>query len=75
MLRRAVASGRNPFPWFAGRKSALHAFIDDARGMITGLYLCKNECLLGYLEVLRQTLENYGLPAALYPDKCSVFFC
>ncbi|NVP23005.1 hypothetical protein [Treponema phagedenis] len=30
--------------------------------------------LLGYLEVLRQTLENYGLPAALYPDKCSVFF-
>ncbi|TYT76539.1 ISNCY family transposase [Treponema phagedenis] len=64
-----------PFPWFGGKeKSALHAFIDDARGMITGLYLCKNECLLGYLEVLRQTLENYGLPAALYPDKCSVFF-
>ena len=32
------------------------------------------ECLLGYLEVLRQTLENYGIPISLYPDKYSVFF-
>lgn len=39
-----------------------------------GLYMCKNECLLGYLEVLRQTLENYGIPISLYPDKYSVFF-
>ena len=36
--------------------------------------MCKNECLLGYLEVLRQTLENYGIPISLYPDKYSVFF-
>ena len=36
--------------------------------------MCKNECLLGYLEVLRQTLENYGVPISLYPDKYSVFF-
>lgn len=64
-----------PFDWFGnGEKYSLHGFIDDATGKITGLYMCKNECLLGYLEVLRQTLENYGIPVSLYPDKYSVFF-
>ena len=64
-----------PFDWFGdGRKYSLHGFIDDATGKITGLYMCKNECLLGYLEVLRQTLGNYGIPVSLYPDKYSVFF-
>ena len=64
-----------PFDWFGnGEKYSLHGFVDDATGNITGLYMCKNECLLGYLEVLRQTLENYGIPISLYPDKYSVFF-
>lgn len=64
-----------PFDWFGnGEQYSLHGFIDDATGKITGLYMCKNECLLGYLEVLRQTLENYGVPISLYPDKYSVFF-
>ena len=64
-----------PFDWFGnGEKYSLHGFIDDATGKITGLYMCKNECLLGYLEVLRQTLEDYGIPISLYPDKYSVFF-
>lgn len=64
-----------PFDWFEnGEKFSLHGFIDDATGKITGLYMCKNECLLGYLEVLRQTLENFGIPISLYPDKYSVFF-
>ena len=64
-----------PFDWFNnGEKYSLHGFIDDATGKITGLYMCKNECLLGYLEVLRQTLENFGIPISLYPDRYSVFF-
>lgn len=64
-----------PFDWFGnGKRYSLHGFVDDATGKITGLYMCKNECLLGYLEVLRQTLENYGIPISLYPDKYSVFF-
>ena len=64
-----------PFDWFGnGQKYSLHGFVDDATGKITSLYMCKNECLLGYLEVLRQTLENYGIPVSLYPDKYSVFF-
>ena len=64
-----------PFDWFGKcEKYSLHGFVDDATGKITGLYMCKNECLLGYLEVLRQTLENFGIPISLYPDKYSVFF-
>jgi len=78
--RRAVAgellqADATPFEWFGGKeKYALNGFIDDATGTVTGLYLCKNECLLGYLEVLRQTLTNFGIPQSLYPDRYSVFF-
>jgi transposase len=65
----------SPYDWLGnGAQAALHGFVDDATGSITGLYLCKNECLLGYLEVTRQTIEQYGIPSELYPDKASVFF-
>jgi transposase len=64
-----------PYAWFGGKeKYALHGFIDDATNTVTGLYICKNECLLGYNEVLRQTLINHGIPQSLYPDRYSVFF-
>jgi hypothetical protein len=52
----------------------LHGFIDDSRGIITGLRFEKNECLMGYLEVLRQTLEAYGIPNEMYLDKIGIFF-
>lgn len=65
----------SPFDWFDNRQEAcLHGYIDDATGIVTGLWLEKHECLLGYLEVTRQTIVNYGLPDELYPDKASVFF-
>lgn len=64
-----------PHDWFGtGKKQSLHGFIDDATGAITGLYMCNHECLLGYIEVTRQTLKNHGIPLSLYPDKYSVFF-
>lgn len=64
-----------PHDWFGiGKQYSLHGFIDDATGAITGLYMCEHECLLGYLEVTRQTLKNFGIPLSLYPDKYSVFF-
>lgn len=67
-----------PFAWFKQfgdtNRYALHGFIDDATNTVTGLYISKNECLLGYLEVLRQTLVDYGIPVSLYPDRYSVFF-
>ena len=64
-----------PFDWFqTGETFALHGFIDDARGVITGLYISKNECMTGYLEAFRQTLTDYGTPEAIYADGLSIFF-
>ena len=60
--------------WFGtGVRVALHGAIDDATGQITGLYLCKNECMLGYFEVFRRTIENYGIPEAAYADRHTIF--
>jgi len=53
---------------------SLHGFIDDATGIPTGAYFCKNECLDGYFEAFRQTLENYGIPVSIYADGLSIFF-
>ena len=64
-----------PYAWFEdGVYYSIHGFIDDATGKVLGLYMMKNECLLGYLEVLRYMLKNFGIPKVLYPDKYSVFF-
>jgi transposase len=64
-----------PYDWFgSGIQQALHGFIDDATGQLTGLYMCQNECLQGYLETLRQTLVKNGIPLDLYADKLGVFF-
>jgi transposase len=64
----------SPFNWLGAGELSLHGYVDDATGSITGLWLSKNECLTGYLEVTRQTIENFGIPGELYPDKASVFF-
>jgi len=65
----------SPYDWFGdGNRYALHGFIDDATGQIIALYFCKNECLMGYLEVLRQTLTKYGIPLEIYADKAGIFF-
>ena len=36
--------------------------------------MCEAECLLGYLEITRQMLEEYGMPETIYSDRFSVFF-
>lgn len=70
-----VQADGTPFDWFNdGNMYSIHGFIDDATGKVLGLYMCEHECLLGYLEVTRQMLTNYGSPKCLYPDKYSVFF-
>jgi len=64
-----------PYDWFGnGKKSALHAFIDDATGKLTGLHMSENECMDGYLEIMRQTLKEHGTPEAIYADGLSIFF-
>lgn len=70
-----VQTDGTPYDWFnIGKKYSLHGYIDDATGKILGLYMCENECLMGYLEITRQMLEKYGSPVAIYSDKYSVFF-
>ena len=60
--------------WFMdGNYESLHGGVDDATHKITGLYLCLNECRLGYNEVLRQTWSRYGVPVSYYIDRHSSF--
>jgi len=63
----------SPYEWIPGIRCSLHGAIDDARGNITGLYFCENECLNGYFEVKRQTLLEYGLPISVYVDRHTIF--
>jgi hypothetical protein len=64
-----------PFAWFKGDKKlySLHGAIDDATGQITGLYICKNECLHGYFEMIRRTVANFGVPVSIYADRHTIF--
>jgi transposase len=63
-----------PFAWFGGKPQfTLHGGIDDATGKITGLYMTKNECLQGYFEVVRQTVEQNGVPIGVYADRHTIF--
>lgn len=60
--------------WFMnGQYETIHGGVDDATHRITGLYMCLNECRLGYNEVLRQTWQRYGRPQAYYIDRHSSF--
>ena len=63
----------SPYEWIPGIKCSLHGAIDDARGNITGLYFCENECLNGYFEVKRQIILKYGLPVSVYVDRHIIF--
>lgn len=66
-----------PYAWFYKfgdeKRYCLTGGIDDATGKITGLYLTENECLYGYLEVLRQTCASYGVPREVYSDRAAIF--
>ena len=66
-----------PYAWFYkngdNKRYCLTGAIDDATGKITGLYFTENECLYGYLEVMRQTCSNYGVPREIYSDRAAIF--
>ena len=78
--RRAAAgelwqTDATSFQWFEGDSEyyTLHAYIDDATGIVVGAYLTKNECTVGYVEALRQGIERYGLPMEIYSDRHTIF--
>lgn len=52
---------------------ALHGAIDDATGIITGLWLERAENMHGYQMILYQTIKHYGIPKCFYTDNRSVF--
>lgn len=62
--------------WFKNdeRRYTIHGNIDDATNIVTGLYMCENECMEGYLQIMRQTIKDYGVPGSLYADGLSTFF-
>ena len=67
-----------PFPWFYKSTNdkanyCMHGAIDDATGKITALYITENECLYGYMEMLRRTLTKYGVPREIYSDRAAIF--
>lgn len=66
-----------PYAWFYksgdNKRYCLCGAIDDATGKITGLYMTEFECLYGYLEMLRQTASNFGIPREIYSDRAAIF--
>lgn len=52
---------------------ALHGAIDDATGIITGLWLERAENMHGYQMILYQTMKKYGIPRSFYTDNRNVF--
>lgn len=67
----------SPFAWFNRfgnyKKYCLVGAIDDATSKITGLYITENECLYGYMEIMRQTIQRYGCPREIYSDRSAIF--
>lgn len=59
--------------WFGGVKACLHLAVDKATNTIVGAYFDWQETLNGYYTVLKQILENYGIPAKFKTDNRTVF--
>ena len=74
MLQTDASSHQFFLPFGDTNYYALHGFIDDATGIVTGLHMTRNECTDGYFEAFRQTLVNFGCPASIYADGSSIFF-
>lgn len=66
-----------PYPWFSwagdNKYYTIQASIDDATGKLTAMYMTENECLYGYMEMLRRSIDRYGIPREIYSDRAGVF--
>lgn len=65
----------SPHAWLEerGPRLTLIGAIDDATGKVLYLSFHPTENLQGYLRLLRSILVQYGLPAALYHDRHTIF--
>jgi transposase len=65
----------SPHDWFEGRaaKCCLIVFIDDATSNVLYLRLEEAETTRAYFRGLLCCIQQYGIPAALYSDRHSIF--
>ncbi|MDQ7849328.1 MAG: helix-turn-helix domain-containing protein, partial [Armatimonadota bacterium] len=56
-----------------GPKLALHHSVDDATGIVVSAVFREQEDATGYLLLLRQLTQAYGLPLAVYTDRHGIF--
>ena len=59
--------------WFGDIKACLHLATDKTTNTIVGAYFDWQETLNGYYNILKQILENYGIPAKFKTDNRTVF--
>lgn len=59
--------------WFGNQKAYLHLAVDDCTGTIVGAWFDEQETLNGYYHVLKQILENHGIPYRFLTDRRTVF--
>ena len=64
----------SPHAWFFdGKEYSLHGAVDDATGEIMALFFTTNECLEGYLRIMKTIISNNGVPLAVYADRHTIF--
>ena len=65
----------SPHDWFEGRapRCCLIAFIDDATSRVMWARFSPVECTRAYLQGLAEYVTRYGVPAACYSDRHSIF--
>ncbi len=73
MLLQCDAS---PYHWLEDRapSASLHGAIDDATSQVVALCFRPTEDLHGYMVMLKQVINNHGIPKAIYSDRHSIFF-
>jgi len=65
----------SPHDWLQerGPRLSLVGGIDDATGKVVGAVFREQEDQQGYMQMLRQVVEQYGCPQALYHDRHTMF--
>ena len=65
----------SPHDWFEerGPRCTLIVFIDDATSALMAPRFAPSETTRAYMETLRDYLDKYGRPLALYSDRHSIF--
>lgn len=51
----------------------LNGGIDDSTGQVVSCFFTKEETTFGYQMIMKQIIENFGIPACLYTDYRTVF--